>query len=388
VVRTYGDAMSNIHWYQRRKSQLVDEAQAILDRSGGRLDAAAKAKVTTLLAEATDARDMAAVGEQVESMRGDGPAAAKSGFAGQVVSALSDRVDLSTGRFDVKRGASVEVSAAAALGVGTKAPNLAGAGTSWQLERGPVVPLAADRRFIYANLPTIDAGDATSVDDFRVTAGAVAGNVDRALTSVAQKATLAPTIVHVVAALRQQAVVLDAVPVALLAAIDGLRRVLDQQGRTVVQQSLDDVTYAALAANAPAGNAGATLPAQIRTAVGAMRAAGHDPDLLIVDPTDGAGLDLFEDTGGSLVFATRDTGESSPLFGLRIVESRAAVGADPLLVDTSSVGVLYLGGLSVDLDPYNGAGGDNFRRNLVDIRFELSNLAHIRDATGAFRIGV
>jgi hypothetical protein len=376
----------DVHAYTRRKAQLLDQAEALIAASGGRLDDTRKAQVRRLIAEAEDARDRAAFGEKVEGMRGV-PAAGQSGFAGPVLAALEDRVDLSTGRFDVKRGASVQVSAAQALGVQAKAPNLAGAGTAWQQLRGPVVPLGQDRRFIYANLPTIDAGDATSVDDFRVTAAAVAGNVDRALTAVTQKATLAPTIAHVVAALRQQAVVLDGIPVALLSAVEGLRQVLEQQGRTVVQQSLDDVTYAALAAAAPNGNAGATLPAQVRTAVGAMRAAGHDPDLLVLDPADAAALDLFEDTGGSLVFATRETGDSSPLFGLRVVESRAAAGADPLLVDTSSVGVLYLGGLAVDLDPYNGVGGDNFRRNLVDVRFELSNLAHIRDATGAYRIG-
>lgn len=370
---------------------LLDRAEQITAKAkarGGSLTAAERSDVDALLGRVDEIKRNDRLRESVDGMRSpQSSKAAGSGFSVPILSALADRVD-GSGRFEVKRGASVKVSAAEALGFGTKVPNLAGAGTSWQLDRGPMVPLAQDARFIWGNLPTLDAGDNTSVDDYRITAAVTAGDVDRALTAVTQKATLAPTITHVIAAMRQQAVVLDAIPVALLSAIEGVRGVLDQQGRHVVQESLDDVVYAALVAGAPNGNAGANLVTQIRTAVGAMRTAGHNPDLLILDPADAAELDLWEDTGGSLVFATRQTGDASPMFGLRVVESRAAATADPLLVDTSSVGVLYLGGMSVDLDPYAGVGGNNFQRNLVDIRFELSNLMHIRDATGAYRIGV
>lgn len=66
-----------------------------------------------------------------------------------------------------------------------------------------------------------------------------------------------------------------------------------------------------------------------------------------------------------------------------MVESVATIGDDPLLVDTSRIGMLYLGALKVDLDPHSG-----FRSNLTDIRAETSGLMIVRDASAAFRIGV
>jgi hypothetical protein len=373
------------HIHEARKTAHLDEADRIIKAAGGRsLTDSEKAEVRRHIDEATQAKDLAGIAGDIERMRHGLATAGHGGGLGEAFAkAMSDRID-PAGRFEVKGGGSARLSAFDTFG--RKAPVLGGSG-DWSVTTGPVVPLGQDRRFIYSNLPAIDAGDATHVADHRVTAAAVVGDVDRALTAVTQKAVLSPTVVAVNAALRQMAVVIDALPNALLAAVDGLRQVLDGQGRHTVQQALDQHAYDALVANAPNGNAGTGLVAQIRTAIGAMRAAGHDPDLLVLDPADAAALDLFEDTAGSLVFATRQTGASSPLFGLTVVESQAAANADPLLVDTQAVGALYLGRLQVDLDPFAGAGGQNFHRNLTDVRFEVSALAHVRDATAAYRIG-
>jgi hypothetical protein len=373
--------MSGYLAHERKNAHLA-EAQKILDAAkGGRLTAEQKATVQKHLDDAQDAKEVAEFADQIDRWNGTGGGGG-DGLGDRFAKAMADRIDPS-GRFEVKGGGSAQLSAFDIL---TKAPNLGGAG-NWSVTQGPVVPLGQDRRFVYGNLPTADAGDATHVSDHRVTAAAIAGDVDRALTAVTQKAVLSPTVVAVTVAMRQMAVIIDALPNALLAGIDGLRQVLDGQGRFTVQTALDQHVYGQLVANAPNGNAGAGLVAQIRTAVGAMRAAGHNPDLLVLDPADAATLDLFEDTGGSLLFATRATGESSPLFGLEVVESTAAANADPLLVDSRSVGQLYLGGLDVALDPFAGVGGQNFWRNLTDVRFELSALMHVRDATGAYRIG-
>jgi len=87
------------------------------------------------------------------------------------------------------------------------------------------------------------------------------------------------------------------------------------------------------------------------------------------------------------VFALRDTGDSSPLWGLRVVVRAGTTGTEPpLVVDTRRVGVLYLGTLAVDLDPYAGVGGANFRKNLVDIRAEQNALMHVRAPTAARRV--
>jgi hypothetical protein len=89
-----------------------------------------------------------------------------------------------------------------------------------------------------------------------------------------------------------------------------------------------------------------------------------------VNPADAVALDLTT-TGADAqyVFALRDTGDSSPLWGLRVVMRPGTTGTEPpLVVDTRRIGALYLGTLAVDLDPYAGVGGANFKENLVDIR--------------------
>jgi hypothetical protein len=117
-----------------------------------------------------------------------------------------------------------------------------------------------------------------------------------------------------------------------------------------------------------------------RTARGRVTAAAS-PDHTIV-AGDAVALDLLTDTAGHYLFDLDSANSSSPLFGLRIVESVAAVGADPLLVDTSRIGMLYLGTLRVDADPYTG-----FKANLTDLRVETNALMHVHDATAAYRIG-
>jgi hypothetical protein len=56
-----------------------------------------------------------------------------------------------------------------------------------------------------------------------------------------------------------------------------------------------------------------------------MRAAGAAPTVLALPPDNAAALDLFQ-TGAddAFVFPTRDTGSSSPLFGLTIIEAARA----------------------------------------------------------------
>jgi hypothetical protein len=73
--------------------------------------------------------------------------------------------------------------------------------------------------------------------------------------------------------------------------------------------------------------------------------------------------------------------------GLRIVVRAGTTGTEPpLLFDSKRLGVLYLGVLKLDLDPYAGLGGKNFARNLVDIRAEQLALMHVRAPLAARRI--
>ncbi|MGH2791716.1 MAG: hypothetical protein ACRDJ0_12155 [Actinomycetota bacterium] len=111
-----------------------------------------------------------------------------------------------------------------------------------------------------------------------------------------------------------------------------------------------------------------------------MRATGANPTIAVLNPTDSASLDLEADAGG-YVFPTRDTGSSSPLWGLRVIERIGAGTEAPYLIDPMMLGQLYLGNLRFDADPFTG-----FRKNLTTLRIETHALYHVRQPEGARRV--
>ncbi|CAN5308852.1 hypothetical protein BH18ACT5_BH18ACT5_06160 [soil metagenome] len=124
---------------------------------------------------------------------------------------------------------------------------------------------------------------------------------------------------------------------------------------------------------------------KIRNGVTSMRATGFEPNVVVMNPTDAASLDLSTDAGG-LIFPTRDSGTSFPLWGLRVVERIGDGTTPPYLLDVANLGRLYLSSLKVESDPFARAGGANFKRNLVDLRFALKTLYFVRQAEAARRI--
>jgi len=111
-----------------------------------------------------------------------------------------------------------------------------------------------------------------------------------------------------------------------------------------------------------------------------MRADGANPSVAVLNPTDAASLDLSADAGG-YVFATRDVGSSSPLWGLRVVERIGAGTEAPYLLDVGMLGRFYLGTLRFEVDPFSG-----FSKNLATLRLEIKSLYHVRNAKGARRV--
>jgi hypothetical protein len=83
------------------------------------------------------------------------------------------------------------------------------------------------------------------------------------------------------------------------------------------------------------------------------------------------------------VFPLGAAGASSPLFSLRVVERIGAGTEPPYLIDPQMLGVLFLGTMRFDADPY---GGGNFKKNLTTLRIETNELMHVRNANGARRI--
>jgi hypothetical protein len=114
-----------------------------------------------------------------------------------------------------------------------------------------------------------------------------------------------------------------------------------------------------------------------------MRGEGANPDLLIMNSTDAAALDLST-SGASTpyLFAVREPGGASPLFGLRLIERTSAAGNEPpYVIDSNMLGRLYLGSMRIDADPFTG-----FTKNLTTLRCEVKALFHVRNAKGARRI--
>lgn len=364
--------------YKWQVQECVRKAEAILDRAkaaGHKLSDAERAEVRQLIDQGQDAKDNIAIGEQIDAMRAGNFAASgvkSSGFGTAV---------LASG-FDVKANPSVAVSAGwlvkstfPAIGdVARTSPAL--------------VPMGRDQRWLYPNLERQDVGDALSIQDFKQTARTVTGTVERSPLTTTDKAALDIVLDLVNEPIKEQAVVIAGVPLALFESVDGLREFLNAEGAFQVQKALDAHVFSQIVASAPPfGTTGTGLIAQLRNAVASMRAEGANPTVVVLNPTDAAALDLTTDGAGGYVFSNRDTGSSDPLWGLKPVERTSTAGNEPpYLIDTTMIGKLYIGNLRFDADPYAGAGGRNFVRNLVDLRVEVKALMHVRNARGARRV--
>jgi hypothetical protein len=348
----------------------IDEAEKLAKAAkakGGKLDPAVKAKIDGHINAATEAKEWAAVADEIEQMRG-GPGvthpATSDGLGSKLIRAgfdLKSNPSVSFSAFDVFGGKTATLPAATVI-----APT------------SPfIVPLGRDTRFLWPNLVRQDAGEATAISDFKQTVRTVTGTIERAITATTDKAELNVTLTHVVEAMKQVAVTISDIPNALLDAAP-LRDYFNGEGRFVIDQALDAHVIAQIVAAAPPfGQTGANLVERVRNAVTSMRAEGANPPLLVLNAADAATLDLTADAGG-YVFPLRDTG-ASPLWGLRVIERPGTT--PPYVIDPQMLGVLYLGAMSFDADPYTG-----FKKNLTTLRVEAAALYHVRNAFGARRV--
>lgn len=249
-----------------------------------------------------------------------------------------------------------------------------------------VTPYGKDSRFLWPSLPSEDVGSNTAVEDFKQTARAVTGDVERAVDATTTKASLDVTITAAVQAIKQFAITIDSIPNIVLESSSQMASFLSGEGQFQVNKALDDHVLDQIVAATPAfGNTGTTTIDKVRNAIAAMHALGANPDVLVINPGDLAALDLFR-VGGSTTtdgpYAIDTTrGASTPLWGLRIVE-RIGGGSDPMyLIDTNMLGHLYLGRVRVEADPFT-----EFKKNLTTLRVEMNALYHIRNIQGARRI--
>jgi hypothetical protein len=281
--------------------------------------------------------------------------------------------------FSLKSKPSVEMQAMTALGM--KA-NVFPASSTWSPRPlSGIVGVGRDQRWLFPLLNPIDVGHDTSVQDFKQSAVVLTGSPDRAVDAITTKADLAMTLTLVTEAIRQQAVTISNIPNALLESVQLLGAFLQSEGQAEVHKAMDANVYAQItAAGIPFGVSGADLISKVRNAIGAMRALGASPSILVLNATDSAALDLSQDSGG-YIFPSTTSGSSSPLWGLRVVE-RAGNGVEPpLLLDPGALGQLYMGTMRVDADVFSG-----FKKNTTDLRVEVNSLYHVRQPSGAMRI--
>lgn len=253
--------------------------------------------------------------------------------------------------------------------------------TDWARRAPTVVEMGFDARWLWPFLPKANAGQDTTIQDFRQTARTVTGTVLRAVDALTDKANVDVTVTLAAEAIKQLAVTINSIPNQLLESVPQLNAFLSQEGLFQVQSALDTHVMAQIvAASPPFGTTGTTLVDKVRNGVATMRATGANPRIVVLNPTDAAGLDLLADAGG-YIFPVTSSGNSSPLWGLRVVERIGAGTEPPYLIDPDMLGVLYLGQMAFDADPYS-----EFKKNLTTLRVETNALFHVRDANGARRI--
>jgi Phage capsid family len=364
---------------------LLDQAQAIVNSARGRSmtpDEIAHAK--NLIRRAEDAKNDADLTYQIDAMQARMSAPYTKGLGDRLYEAgLARTVD---GALSVKGQVAREVIIPAFATFGVKAPTVpAGTDIARSAPVG-VEPLGADQRFMYPSMPTQDVGTDLSIQDFRETVRGTTGTIERDPVAVTGKATLNVTVTAVNTPVKQEALILDGIPNAVLESLTGFRAFADSELRFQIQKAIDAHVYTNVNANATFGTSGTTMVDKLRNAVTAVQADGFQPNLAVLNPTDAAALDLTADAGG-YVFPLRDTGTSSPLWGLRIVTRTSTAGTEPaLVIDTTRIGLLYMGTMRFDLDPFSGVSGNNFENNTTDIRCEVNVLMHVRSAKAARRV--
>jgi hypothetical protein len=171
---------------------------------------------------------------------------------------------------------------------------------------------------------------------------------------------------------KQVAVTIDDVPNAVLAADASLQQLLTGQMQAELNRAVDDHLLAQIASAGPlGGSVGADLIAQVRAAVGVLRAAGFKPSVLALSPDDSASLDLTTTGADDAYVFSLDVG-GSRLWALNVIE--VASGIDPHVLDPAVLGTIYSQSATLTVDSYTGLAENTSR-----LRLEANVLAHVRD---------
>jgi hypothetical protein len=155
------------------------------------------------------------------------------------------------------------------------------------------------------------------------------------------------------------------IPNALFEADGNLGAFLAAEMNRALQHAIDQHVTDSINAASPDSSAGTSsdLLEELRYAKAELADKGVAANLAILTPESGVTVDLVKEI---------DMPRGFP-FGIRFAESSSA--DTDYLVEPARAGVLYLGSVKFDRDPYTG-----FSRNTTNLRAEASLLMVIRDS--------
>jgi hypothetical protein len=226
--------------------------------------------------------------------------------------------------------------------------------------------LGADTRFLWPSLPTtpIDAGT-TGITSFRQKGRtlATASTMIRAVDAVSTKPETGTETELLTATVKQIATVESGIPNVLLEHSQ-FRSFIEQDVRLAYNEAVDyHVVTEILAANPSAATVGGSNPVEVALyAAEDVRAAGYEPDVLVMSPGDTLAFTLTQLTGGDSYIRT-------PNLGLRLVTAKNLSDDEGFVMDSSAAGQLFLSPARLQAFEENAG-----KTNSSTVRFESNGL--------------
>ena len=246
------------------------------------------------------------------------------------------------------------------------------------------VPLGFDVRYAWPAFPRVGVGaDVTSVQVVQQTARALAtaANVVRAIDAATAKPETGSTINIASVSLHQVANIETNVPNVYLQS-PSVNTIIENDLRLAINEGLDSLVLTGLAGAGFQAPGTDQLIVSVRKAITTLRAAGYNPDTLILTPAADEALDTLVSgiAGGTadFVFAA---GSFFPgtIFGLSRRVSKTVPA--PIVADASAVGRLYASPVSLARFEAN-----NGTTNTSNIRLELNACFGLERVAAAVRI--
>jgi hypothetical protein len=244
--------------------------------------------------------------------------------------------------------------------------------------------LGYDQRYIWPAFPrqAVDGG-VTSVDVASQTARtlATAANTVRAIDAVTNKPETASTLTITSVPMKQVATVQSAIPNVYLES-DAISRIVEQDLRLSLNDGLDSLVVAAFAASGFQAPGTDNPLVSYRKAITTLRAAGYNPDTLVLTPAADEALDVMVSgiSGGTadFVFAPGQF-SSDTFFRMQRVVSKTV--AAPVVVDSQAFGTFYAGPVSLAKFEENAG-----KTNTSLVRLETNAVFGVERQTAAIRI--